>query len=926
MIRRFFPPSPSGNTAIADAAAAAHSAAAALARSQAAAGKCIFPLSGGCPQPIFSDNLCFEHHHKQKSSSSGSSSTSATVSRPKKTIATPNKSTVVELVSSVRTQPKFATMLSYSITCLTKLAIDEVAVEEILECGTIEALEAALALHPDNERLHAQYMNCLEAFGLNGRMAKQIGTRMGMNFNKLGASLRNHSDVNTHIATAKAMAALAADDANMDAMADQGVLDALADAVKRNPDNAELLAAAAKVFSKFAGYKNEYADFITKSGATEVIIKGMVTHPENKELATNGAELLSILAGTGQANMEALKGMGAVDGLIAALEAHPYDKKIEQFATKALALLTGEDDMMRALNVCSGDMAHDLATAKALSKVSSLLLVSDNVDTMFRHKGVDWLIALLTQCEGLFDANGCRILEHGLRALMRSATDAHKIYEILKHGGVQLLVNLLNTHTDQAVLSAALGALAKLVSGSQDNANYIVANGGVNATLRAYALFPNEISIVAPVVDLLAQCSIYSGTAESLTEAGSIEALVDMLARHMDHVGLVVDIIGALGRLATSEGNVTRMADAGLLPLLVKALVRHMDHEQSTKTALLAIETAALLPSNIPKLLALGAVEAIHAAMARWPNSADIQAIGARALALLLRAKQDELERARLAALERARLEELERLRREREERERMEREMQAALARMKLKDEQDEAERVARAARERKKWEEDIRLKEMREKEAEAERMRLAALTFKPVELSAMPKPAHRSVRGLFDAEEEEGKPFELDPEVKQFLLSGQMLTKHGKTGLPAKRHVYLTQDLMHLIWNKAMTEIHSKNTMLVTSIYAVTPGQPTPQLQRVRFGQKLAGAEENCFSISGAHAETGNERSVDLECKNSHDRDKWLHAMEQLIRWVKAKKLYGGSTIMMSDKKKVVKKLVKESAQQQQQAAEKK
>ena len=878
---------------------------------------------------MYQQNLCFEHLRLDKLKNGGGSAGGGPT---KRRIDTPNKGTVIELVNSIKTQPKFAQMLSYSITCVTKLAVDEVAVEEILEQGTVEELEKALALHPNNEKLHRQYMEVLQAFSMNSRMARQVGRSCKNNFNKLGSSLRNHSDVNTHIATARAMAALADDCENMDAMADQGVLDALADAVKRNPNNADLLAAAAKVFSKFANYKNEYADFITRSGATEVIIAGMQSQPHHLELAKNGAELLSILAGTGAHNLDALKQQGAVDALLAALDAHPTDKELEGYATRALALLTGEDDMMRALNVFTGDTALDLAAAKALSTVSSLLLVADNVDTMFRHKGVEWLIALLTSAEGMHDALGNKILEHGLRALMRAANDANKIYDIMRHGGVQLLINILNTHTDMGVLAAALGALARLVGDREENAIYIVNHGGCNAALRAYALYPNEVAIVRPCLDLLMSIARFPCSAEGMVGAGTLEALVDMLRRHMNDVGIVTDCITALGRLATSAVNVQRMTQAGLLPLLIEALKRHIDDEGAVRAALLAIETAALLPENIPELLRLGAVEAIRAAMARWPLNADIQAIGRRALDLLLQSERDAaaardaaerarleaerlaaLERERLAALERERLAreaELERLRRERLEREAMEREMAEALARLKMQDEEEERQRLAR---ERKEWEDNIKLKAMRAKEAE-EQAHLESLLKSTKPIAPVKPPTHRSARAIFDADSDDDEPpiFELPPEVKQFLLAGQLLTKHSKTALPASRHVYLLQDLSTLIWNKPMTEIHAKNTMDVTSIYAVQGGHCTPQLQRVRFGQPLAGHPDHCFSISGSTE--GHERTVDLECKTMADRDKWVHAINQLIRWAKSKKLYGSATVHMTTTKKVAKIALKE------------
>ena len=155
----------------------------------------------------------------------------------------------------------------------------------------------------------------------------------------------------------------------------------------------------------------------------------------------------------------------------------------------------------------------------------------------------------------------------------------------------------------------------------------------------------------------------------------------------------------------------------------------------------------------------------------------------------------------------------------------------------------------------------------------------------------------------------------FELDPEVKQFLQTGQLIVKHSKSALPAAKHLYVSQNLQHLVWNKALAEIEPKNSMLVTSVYAAIRGQTTPQLQRVRFKRKLAGHEEHCFSIFGL-AEDGRERTVDVQCKSLSEREKWVVAIEQLIKWTRTRKLYGQRTLTMMTTTKVEKETKKEEA----------
>ena len=183
------------------------------------------------------------------------------------------------------------------------------------------------------------------------------------------------------------------------------------------------------------------------------------------------------------------------------------------------------------------------------------------------------------------------------------------------------------------------------------------------------------------------------------------------------------------------------------------------------------------------------------------------------------------------------------------------------------------------------------------------------------PAACRAPPAPVVRkSARAIFEADESDDPPvFELDPAIKQFLLAGSMLVKHSKTALPASKHVYLTQDLTRLIWNKPMTDVDVKHTMLATSLFAVTRGHTTQQLQRVRFGKKLAGPAENCFSLFGACVVAG-ERTVDLECKSRADCEKWVRALEHLIQWVKTKKLYGANTMQMMSHEKLQKKMRKE------------
>jgi len=862
---------------------------------------------------------------------------SASQNRSRKVPPSANHGAIVDLLSGVERQPRFSRMVSYSMQCLKQMAVSDVTAEEMVETGAVNTLHKGMALHPDNQQLHKQYMETIHAFTRNPQLAASVGKGMNHNFACISHSLKNHNDLDTHISTARAMAALAVDHDNLNALIDQGALDALATLMKKHPDNPDLMAAGAKVFSTAARHRpKEVGQFMLESGTAEAIMRAMQLHPGHEELARNGVELLAVLAGNADAEMlKKLQQLGAIDALLAALEARPHDRQLEEWARQALKALTGENDMVAALSVCKGDMASDAATARSLATVAALLLVDSNIDTLWRHSGAAWLLSVLSNAaaagdDGGLDANGQRILINACRALMRATNDANHAYDIIRNKGVQLLVSVLNSQSDMDTLAAALGALSSLIAGREEHARYVVKHHGLNAALRAYAQRPNDIEVVRPVLSLLSSCSEYESCASGMVAAGCIEALIDMFKRHIHDAAIVKDAINTLGRLATSAENVKRMGTAGLLPLLLQALKRHGDDPDVVRAALLALETAALLPENIPELVRLGAIPAVHAALMRFSQDRDIQDIGRRLLNLLCqeeerkKAEEEAMERERREAEERRRKEEEER-RREEEERKQLEKEMAEALAQLKLQDAREEEERQKRRAKEQeererrraqqqKEWEDNIKLKEMRKKEEESRRSELEKEKLLPVTSVPAVVP-HRSARAIFDSEDEVPAEYQLPAPVRQFLLAGSLLTKHSKTALPASKHVYVSHDLTLLIWNKPMTDILSKNTMAITSLHAVTRGKCTPQLQRVRFGIPLAGHESHCFSILGVSGD-GEERTVDLEAKTAADRDRWVDAIEHLIKWVKSKKLYGSSTVHMTGVENVVKEARRELA----------
>jgi hypothetical protein len=140
------------------------------------------------------------------------------------------------------------------------------------------------------------------------------------------------------------------------------------------------------------------------------------------------------------------------------------------------------------------------------------------------------------------------------------------------------------------------------------------------------------------------------------------------------------------------------------------------------------------------------------------------------------------------------------------------------------------------------------------------------------------------KSAKTLFGDIEKEKTP-ELSKAVRNFLTAGTMVQKHSMTAAPRPRHLFVSQDLKWLIWKDPHQKIQDGQRMKVFKIKSLEKGRCTPQLQRKRFGKFLAN-EDCCWTIQGR------QRTVDVEAKSPQERDKWIDALENIMRYSKALK----------------------------------
>jgi Armadillo/beta-catenin-like repeat len=543
-----------------------------------------------------------------------------------------NKDTIQDLLSSIKTRPRFVKLISYSIECVRNLAIDEVSIEEIIEEGTLDVLRDVLRVNPYNEELQQLVNATLQKMCINDRLAAMVANAFGPD--PMIHSLNKHVELDTIQSTCDTLGMLMKDQESRDKYVDAGVIDALANVIKNNANDPNIVAAAAAALNAIAA-DPKYADVIMKTGAVELILEALARNPNNAKLVEHGVAFLGNLARASPEILARLKELGALDVIVAAVESHPENRVILEIGAATLAAMTTRDDVGDALGGVNSTDSNE--QAKAIVTVGSLALVDENVQFIVETGGIaDIIGAIKSAVDSKEDTEArTKILEAGCRSLARLATNENNIYSIMKEGGIKVVKQVLrgNMH-DERVVAAALAALAQMCAATENEqyVEYIAKVGAPQMCVDAIRAHPDSRRVAKNALDLIQQMCAYDSVVPLVVDAGVIPEIVELMKRFKDDPEILKAAINALGQMAVTPENIKQIADAGGFEQVIEAMLNNIDDAELVEKALLLLDTAALIPENVELLQNLGAMDAILKAMEAHPDNADIQEIGARAL------------------------------------------------------------------------------------------------------------------------------------------------------------------------------------------------------------------------------------------------------------------------------------------------------
>lgn len=145
-------------------------------------------------------------------------------------------------------------------------------------------------------------------------------------------------------------------------------------------------------------------------------------------------------------------------------------------------------------------------------------------------------------------------------------------------------------------------------------------------------------------------------------------------------------------------------------------------------------------------------------------------------------------------------------------------------------------------------------------------------------------------------------------DDKANRMLLlkQGATLLKHQTSSVPHTRFVYLDEDEKYICWSKtapstviknhdpkgkfvAVSEITHVHLGCVTEAFGSKQDLPPPKSSTRDLYRRLAGSEQleklRCFSI------VSSSRTLDVQCKDTHQRDVWAKTIYELSESLKAR-----------------------------------
>jgi hypothetical protein len=663
------------------------------------------------------------------------------------------------------------------------------------------------------------------------------------------------------------------------------------------------------------------------------LIQAMRRNIANQVFLKYGVYLLGNLAQSDEIKSQ-IGIEGGVQLILQVMEMYPSNEGLIENCVYSLAALSFENDINNSFIVACRGIEHLLTAMQNHDQVDDLLESAvcvlcnlcnsndTNKQLLVNNGGAQAIVECV-----LNNFNSMELVMTSFRTLGNLAFNSWAIKQVVDAGAVQAIVAGMTVHNeDLDVVDIALKVLCNLATDiSPETQAILAAEGAVQAVVEVTAQYHDNLEMVVNAIGCLNNMAVDMNNSTVMIKQGACEAIVLSMSSLSSNTELVASCVSLLAILSTNIPNIKHIFHAGVPQALIHALQKHTEQEITLK-GLTAISNLAYNSDRARQIADIGGVSQVISTINSNMHEAAVLSVCYQALSGLCR---DEKSAISMAEVTMQRLVTNLAMHINNEDMLSFAYNFLGNLCVTKgaaeyvvsakivspimssMHANQHASHLMTRGCRSlenmayscktvKAHMKEEMVIQRCEQWSAATARddikgacaAVIAAINRSDEEFVSLPfvsfnRPkasATKSARSIFGDVEGEQKMPVLSEATRNFLQAGKLLLKHSKTAQPRSRHLFVSQDLKWLIWKDPKDKGPvTDNKLKVFKIKTVEVGRFTEQLQRKRFGKFLA-KEECCFAILGRN------RTIDVEADSELMREKWVHAIMELVAWTKA------------------------------------
>lgn len=486
-----------------------------------------------------------------------------------------NKNIIHNLLDTLNKSPKFSKMVEYCMHCIKNIAIDDSSIQELIDEGVLETVLKVQRLNPYNENVTKVVSEVISSLSNNEETARIVASKIGTS--TLMFSLRKHVDPLVLSSTLKATTNLMQAKENISLFIKEDILSVLEHICRVVPQEPQVLAQVANCTNSLTTITG-YTKPIIQSNVVHLLVDNVTSYPACTPLVKNTLNLLTNVSSNDQNSIKVFRNTNTMDAIVQATEINYNNKEIINLATKALRTYSTDEDIFSTLK---SNVTISPQFAESISKLSSLLLIEENVPKVIDNNGINLLLYAVKAASVEEPSEvSTKILVSSLRGLSRSCIDEKKIYSIMQAGGVTSFLNVLSTHTKNTeVTISALQAIGSMIT-RPENVEFLLRCNILQSIDNTLKVNSTSSNIAKACCDIYSKLSTYQICSDVLVTTDIVSNVSNFISKYPESTEQMHSCMNILYNLPNNQNILQRITEANIPQNIVSIALKNIDNEE----------------------------------------------------------------------------------------------------------------------------------------------------------------------------------------------------------------------------------------------------------------------------------------------------------------------------------------------------------